>query len=357
MGGTPFSQAQPAAQGNRLGGGRLLRARAPLLGCARRCSCALCWRHPALQLHRGVGGREWAVGLPEDLCVAALALGLGRGAHGADPAGLTVLSGAVAEGPVGRGLGLPLLTPVCHRPRPRGPRGGARGPGGPGSPTAGEAAQPPLPLRPAGQWRYGHPQAAPQPLSLSLRLVPCPLAHDGGSTEPALPPRGRPQPVQLVVRGQPLGRQCQRPAHRVAGAVLVLGQHIAGGAGTGGGPGPRRGRAGRLAAAQASAAAAAAGGGPPGLLGQRHRHRQPLLLLWQLLVLRRQQPGRVACRRRVWLAAQPAAGSWGARAQPLCLPPGDSRVPGAQCPAAPLRHAPQPAPGTQGPDAGRAGRP
>ncbi|XP_039693964.1 protein Dok-7 isoform X8 [Pteropus medius] len=239
---------------------------------------------------------------------------LGRGGADQLPVRLHRPGPLPDQGPLRAAAGPP-------RPRPRGPRGGARGPGGPGSPTAGEAAQPPLPLRPAGQWR------------------------------------GRPQPVQLVVRGQPLGRQCQRPAHRVAGAVLVLGQHIAGGAGTGGGPGPRRGRAGRLAAAQASAAAAAAGGGPPGLLGQRHRHRQPLLLLWQLLVLRRQQPGRVACRRRVWLAAQPAAGSWGARAQPLCLPPGDSRVPGAQCPAAPLRHAPQPAPGTQGPDAGRAGRP
>ncbi|XP_023375447.1 protein Dok-7 isoform X4 [Pteropus vampyrus] len=239
---------------------------------------------------------------------------LGRGGADQLPVRLHRPGPLPDQGPLRAAAGPP-------RPRPRGPRGGARGPGGPGSPTAGEAAQPPLPLRPAGQWR------------------------------------GRPQPVQLVVRGQPLGRQCQQPAHRVAGAVLVLGQHIAGGAGTGGGPGPRRGRVGRLAAAQASAAAAAAGGGPPGLLGQRHRHRQPLLLLWQLLVLRRQQPGRVACRRRVWLAAQPAAGSWGARAQPLCLPPGDSRVPGAQCPAAPLRHAPQPAPGTQGPDAGRAGRP
>nr|XP_044623846.1 protein Dok-7 isoform X4 [Equus asinus] len=68
------------------------------------------------------------------------------------------------------------------RPKPGGSRhrGGARGPGGPGSPAAGEAAQPPLPLLPAGQCR------------------------------------GRPQPVQLVVRGQPLGCQRRQPAHGMA---------------------------------------------------------------------------------------------------------------------------------------------
>ncbi|XP_066088675.1 protein Dok-7 isoform X3 [Saccopteryx bilineata] len=172
------------------------------------------------------------------------------------------------------------LRAAAGSPRPQpwgtGRPGGASGPGGPGDLAAGEAAQPPLPLWPARQWR------------------------------------GRPQPVQLVLRGQPLGRQRRQPADRVAGAV-VLRQHVAGGAWAGGRPGPRGGRAGRLeAAAQAAEAAAAAGGGPPELLGQRHRHGQPLLLFRQLLVLRREQPGRVARGGRVWLAAQPAAGGGGA---------------------------------------------
>ncbi|XP_053528361.1 protein Dok-7 isoform X7 [Artibeus jamaicensis] len=210
------------------------------------------------------------------------------------------------------------------RPQPRGTRrgGGASGPGSPGSAAAGEAAEPPLPPRPARQWR------------------------------------GRPQPVQLVVRSQPLGRQCQQPARRMARAVLVLGQHLAGGAGAGGGPGPGGGRAGRFTAApRGTQATAAAGGGPPELLRQRHRHGQPLLLLWQLLVLRREQPGRVAGWRGARLAAQPAAGCGGARAQPVRLPARDHGVPGAQRPAAPLRHAPQPSPGSQGPDPRCPGRP
>ncbi|XP_059532623.1 protein Dok-7 isoform X1 [Myotis daubentonii] len=222
------------------------------------------------------------------------------------------------QGPLWAAAGSP-------RRRPRGPRhrGGASGPGGPGGPAAGEAAQPLVPLRPAGQRR------------------------------------GRPQPVQLLVGGQPLGRQRQQPARRVAGAVLVLRQRVAGGARAAGfRPRPRGGRAGRLqAAAQAAAAAAAAGGGPPELLGQRHRHGQPLLLLGQLLVLRGEQPGRVARGRRVRLAAQPAAGGGGARAPPVRLPARDRGVPGARRPAAPLRHAPQPAPGPPGPGPGGAGRP
>lgn len=167
--GPPSPRLSRAAQGSRLGGGRWVGARAWPPGSAGRCCGALCWRHPALQLPRGaggVGGGVWAGGLPGDLCVTALALGLGQGAHGTDCAGLAVLSRAVAQGPAGRGLGLPLLTPVCHRPRPRGARGGARGPGGPGSPAAGEAAQPPLSLRPAGRRRYGHPW-----LTLSLRSL------------------------------------------------------------------------------------------------------------------------------------------------------------------------------------------
>ncbi|XP_045330661.1 protein Dok-7 isoform X3 [Leopardus geoffroyi] len=149
--------------------------------------------------------------------------------------------------------------------------------------------------------------------------------------------RGRPQPVQLVLGGQPLGRQCRQPAHGVARAVLVLGRHVAGGTGAGGRPGPRGGRAGRLeATTQAPAAAAAARGRPPELVGQRHRHGQPLLLLGQLLVLRGQQPGRVARRRRVRVLAQPAARGRGARPQPVRLPAGDGRVPSARCPAATL---------------------
>lgn len=89
------------------------------------------------------------------------------------------------------------------RPEPWGPRpGGKGGAGGPGSPAAGEAAQPPLSPRPAGQRR------------------------------------GRPQRVQLVIRGQSLGRQRQQPAHAVARAVLVFGQHIAGGPWAGRRPGP-----------------------------------------------------------------------------------------------------------------------
>ncbi|XP_042838696.1 protein Dok-7 isoform X2 [Panthera tigris] len=189
------------------------------------------------------------------------------------------------------------------RPEPWGDphRGGASGPGGPGGPEAGEAAQPPLPCGPAGERR------------------------------------GRPQPVQLVLGGQPLGRQCRQPAHGVARAVLVLGRHVAGGPGAGSRPGPRGGRAGRLeAATQAPAAAAAAGGRPPELVGQRHRHGQPLLLLGQLLVLRGQQPGRVARGRRVRVLAQPAARGRGARPQPVRLPAGDGRVPSACCPAATL---------------------
>eukprot|EP00070_Physeter_catodon_P041284 XP_028348178.1 protein Dok-7 isoform X5 [Physeter catodon] len=209
----------------------------------------------------------------------------------------------------------PLWAAACSpRPEPRGPcRGGASGPGGPGSPAAGEAAQPPLPLRLARQRR------------------------------------GRPQPVQLVVGGQPLGRQRRRPARAVARAVPVLGGRLVGGSRAGGRPGPRGGRGGCLEAApQAAAATAAAGGRPPELLGQRHRHGQPLLLLGQLLVLRRQQPGRVARGRRAGLPAQPA-GRRGARAQPVRLRPRGGRVPGAHRAAAPLRHAPQPAPGGPGP--------
>ncbi|XP_033275418.1 protein Dok-7 isoform X3 [Orcinus orca] len=200
------------------------------------------------------------------------------------------------------------------RPERRGPcRGGARGPGGPGSPAAGEAAQPSLPLRLAGQRR------------------------------------GRPQPVQLVVRGQPLRRQRQQPARAVARAVPVLGGRDAGGSRAGSRPGPRGGRSRCLEATpQAAAATAAAGGRPPELLGQRHRHGQPLLLLGQLLVLRRKQPGRVARGRGAGLSAQPA-GRRGARARPVRLRPRGGRVPGAHRAAAPLRHAPQPAPGGPGP--------
>ncbi|XP_067591065.1 protein Dok-7 isoform X5 [Pseudorca crassidens] len=209
----------------------------------------------------------------------------------------------------------PLWAAACSpRPERRGPcRGGARGPGGPGSPAAGEAAQPSLPLRLAGQRR------------------------------------GRPQPVQLVVRGQPLRRQRQQPARAVARAVPVLGMRVAGGSRAGGCPGPRGSRSRCLEATpQAAAATAAAGGRPPELLGQRHRHGQPLLLLGQLLVLRRQQPGRVARGRGAGLSAQPA-GRRGARARPVRLRPRGGRVPGAHRAAAPLRHAPQPAPGGPGP--------
>lgn len=170
-----------------------------------------------------------------------------------------------------------------------------------------------------------HPPSLPEPRS-SL-----------DSPAPALCLRGRPQPVQLVLGGQPLGRQCRQPAHGVARAVLVLGRHVAGGTGAGGRPGPRGGRAGRLeATTQAPAAAAAARGRPPELVGQRHRHGQPLLLLGQLLVLRGQQPGRVVRRRRVRVLAQPAARGRGARPQPVRLPAGDGRVPSARCPAATL---------------------
>ncbi|XP_059867870.1 protein Dok-7 isoform X1 [Delphinus delphis] len=209
----------------------------------------------------------------------------------------------------------PLWAAACSpRPERRGPcRGGARGPGGPGSPAAGEAAQPSLPLRLAGQRR------------------------------------GRPQPVQLVVRGQPLRRQRQQPARALARAVPVLGVRVAGGSRAGGRPGPRGSRSRCLEATpQAAAAKAAAGGRPPELLGQRHRHGQPLLLLGQLLVLRRQQPGRVARGRGAGLSAQPA-GRRGARARPVRLRPRGGRVPGALRAAAPLRHAPQPAPGGPGP--------
>ncbi|XP_036183578.1 protein Dok-7 isoform X2 [Myotis myotis] len=243
---------------------------------------------------------------------------LGRGGADQLPVRLHRPGHLPEQGPLWAAAGSP-------RRRPRGPRhrGGASGPGGPGGPAAGEAAQPPVPRRPAGQRR------------------------------------GRPQPVQLLVGGQPLGRQRQQPARRVAGAVLVLRQRVAGGARAAGfRPRPRGGRAGRLqAAAQAAAAAAAAGGGPPELLGQRHRHGQPLLLLGQLLVLRGEQPGRVARGRRVRLAAQPAAGGGGARAPPVRLPARDRGVPGARRPAAPLRHAPQPAPGPPGSGPGGAGRP
>ncbi|XP_070318648.1 protein Dok-7 isoform X3 [Odocoileus virginianus] len=216
-----------------------------------------------------------------------------------------------------------LRAAACSsRPEPWGPRpGGKGGAGGPGSPAAGEAAQPPLSLRPAGQRR------------------------------------GRPQRVQLVVRGQPLGRQRQQPARAVAGAVLVLGQHVAGGPWAGGLPGLWGRRAGRCQARpKAAAAAAAAGGRPPELLGQRHRHWQPLLLLGQLLVVCGQQPGRVAGRRRARLPAQPAGGR-GPRARPVRLPTRGGRVPGARRPAAALRHAPQPAPGAPGPAPRRAGQP
>lgn len=155
--------------------------------------------------------------------------------------------------------------------------------------------------------------------------VPPPPAHLSGRAplqpQPrALPPRGRPQRVQLVIRGQSLGRQRQQPAHAVARAVLVFGQHIAGGPWAGRRPGPWGSHAGhRQARPEAAAATAAAGGWPPELLGQRHRHGQPLLLLGQLLVMRGQQPGRVAGRRRARLPTQPAGG-WGPGARPVRLP-------------------------------------
>ncbi|XP_017718635.1 PREDICTED: protein Dok-7 isoform X10 [Rhinopithecus bieti] len=99
------------------------------------------------------------------------------------------------------------LWAAARSPRPKSPGtldcGGARGPGSPGNPAAGEAAEPPLACGPAGQWSC---------LGFLLCL------------------RGRPQPVQLILGGQPLGRQRQQPAHRMARAVLVVGEHVAGGA-------------------------------------------------------------------------------------------------------------------------------